>query len=160
MAAKYVKLGKKAKGGSFFEANNQVSVYGDKVQKIGARAFAHARINKAINAGHLVLTDEAAYKEWCASNPKAVKKADEVFAGQNKPKNKKKAEAVETGDEDEDEDEDEEEVDYMSLNKDPLIAYALTLDKMEFSEEELNDMNKSEIQAEIQEALEDAEDED
>lgn len=157
MAAKYVKLGKKAKGGSFFEANNQVSLYGAKVQKIGARAFAHSRIQRAIQAGHLVLTDEAEYKKWEEANPKLAKKADQVFDKNNAKKGKKKVEAV---DEDEDEDE-EEEVDYMDLNKEPLADYAMTLEAIskDYTKEELMEFTKSEIQAEVAEALAD-EDED
>ena len=154
MAAKYVKLGKKAKGGSFFEANNQVSLYGDKIQKIGTKAFRHARIQRAINAGHLVVVTEEAYEDWKEDNVAEAEKGEKSFDALLPKKGKDKKPATDTSDEDDEDD----DVDYMELNKTPLVAYALEVEGVDFSEEELNDMTKAEIQAEIAEAL--AEDED
>ena len=156
MAATYVKLGKKAKGGSFCEANSQVSLYGDKIQKIGEKAKNHKRVARAINAGHIVLVTEDNYKEWAEKNKEAAAKVEETYksqTGKKNPSNKKKDKEVEV--EDEDDEEEEEEGDYMSMNKDPLIEYALTLEGVSenFTEDELNDMNKSEIQAEVADAL-------
>ena len=53
--AKYVRLGKKSKGGSFYEPANQVSLYGAKVQKISAQAYNHKIVRRAINAGAIEL---------------------------------------------------------------------------------------------------------
>jgi len=97
MAATYVKLGKKAKGGSFFEANSQVSLYGDKIQKIGEKAKNHKRVARAISAGHIVIVTEDNYKEWAEKNAAAAKLVEETYKTQtgkknatNKKKEKKK----------------------------------------------------------------------
>lgn len=132
--AKYIKLGKKAKGGSFFEPTNQVSIYGDKVQKVTALAFAHPIVVRAINAGHLSVADEVEFKKYLESNPIAKKKeASEQAAIESSIK-----------------DNESDDVDYRSMNKSDLIEYALTVESMEFDEDELKELTKKEIYSELE----------
>lgn len=152
MAAKYVKLGKKARSGSFYEANTGISLYGEKIMKVPQGLLKHPRVAKAINAGHVILVDEEAYNEFKENNADVAKAAEKAMERHEPKKASKKAEKVE------DTDEEEEEVDYMEMNKKPLIKYALTLEGMEFSEEELEGMTKAEIQEEIAAILEGEED--
>lgn len=151
MAAKYVKLGKKARSGSFYEANTGISLYGEKIMKVPQGLLKHPRVAKAINAGHVVMATEEDYEEYKKNNADVAKKDEKAMERHEPKKATKKSEEVEDTDED-------EEVDYMELNKKPLIDYALSLEGMEFTREELENMNKAEIQEEVAAILDEEED--
>ena len=138
--AKYIKIGKKARGGSFYEAGTKVSVYGGKVQKVTEQQLKHPRVQRAMASGHIVETTKEEYDKFMEANAAAAEKAAKAEAAAES--NEEKAEA---------------QKDISKMNKSELIEYALTLEGMEFDEAELEDMTKAEIKEEI-EALLDEED--